>query len=582
MTLTLTRRGFLGASGATGLAATLPLSVLADAAGAAPPGPDKGIVLSIFLRGGNDGINTLGPFDSGVYRDQRLGLAIDPATGHDAAPGLWFHPALPYLHSRWQQGHVAAIPGIGEPNDDHSHFSSTTTWMSGRLRGENQSTGWLGRWLDDQTGEVLGASVDGGTARQIRGVDSSVVGVSRSQSNLLPTGSREQVTNRALRRHTGGGLSAMGDAFGTALGDASRFSTQQLPLYAEGTQRSEDRFAADLERAADLLNLGLGVRAVSATLSGFDTHSDQGPRHTDKLTSLDAGLRGFFDTLLPALHGQTIVLVVSEFGRRLRRNNSQGTDHGSAGCAFVIGERVKGGMIGAYPSLTDLTRRGDLRFNTDFRSLYATVVDEWLAADPDAILGPSPGRLDLLRGGPAGTGVAGFLDVDRSRYYAGALAWASTTGVVNGTSPTTFHPNRPMTRAEFATIVWRYAGEPAPSRPSRFADVPAGSFYSDAVAWMVEEGITTGTSATTFHPDRTLTRAECATLLWRFRGRPDRVAPRPFSDVGAGRFYTEAVAWMSAEGITTGTSPTMFSPHDPLDRAQAVTFLHREAGSPSA
>ena len=249
MTLTLTRRGFIGASGATGLAATLPLSVLAKAAGAAPPGPNDGILLTIFLRGGNDSLNTFGPFGNNTYNDQRLGLAINPGSGLSAGNGLYFHPSLSYLHQRWQNGDVAAIPGIGEANNDRSHFSSTSTWMSGRMPGENQSTGWMGRWLDTKGSEVLGASVDGGSPKQIRGVSASVVGVSRSKGNLLPTGSREQAVNVALRRHNGGGLSPMGDAFGTALGDAARFSTDQLPLYAEGVERSDDRFTADLERA---------------------------------------------------------------------------------------------------------------------------------------------------------------------------------------------------------------------------------------------------------------------------------------------------------------------------------------------
>ncbi|MEM9202347.1 MAG: S-layer homology domain-containing protein [Actinomycetota bacterium] len=579
MTLTLTRRGFLGASGATGLAATLPLSVLAKAAGAAPPGPTDGIVLTVFLRGGNDSLNTFGPFGNGTYNDQRLSLAINPGSAHDAGGGLYFHPSLSYLHQRWNAGDVAIIPGIGEPNNDRSHFTSTSTWMSGVLPGDgSQSTGWMGRWLDTKGIEVLGASVDGGTPKQIRGASSSVVGVSRSKGNLLPTGSREQPVNVALRAHTGGGLSPMGDAFGAALNDAARFSADQLPLYAEGIERSEDRFTADLQRAAHLLNLGLGVRCVSATLGGFDTHSNQADRHAGQLASLDGGLRGFFETLLPALHNQTTVLVVSEFGRRLRRNNSNGTDHGAAGVAFVLGSKVNGGLIGEYPSLTDVTRRGDLKHNVDFRSLYATVLDTWMAADPQQILGgSSPSTLSgLFTGGPAGTGVAGFLDAQAGSYYAGALQWAVANEVVGGTTATTFEPHRQMTRAEFAAIQWRAAGQPLPQGPNPFVDVPNGDWFTNAVLWMVEQGITSGTSPTTFHPHRTLTRAECATFMWRRRGRPSATTVQNFSDVGDGRFYTNAVKWMASEGITTGTTPTTFSPHDNVDRAQAVTFLHRE------
>lgn len=579
--LRVSRRGFLGGASAAGLATALPLSVLADAAGAAPPADDQGVLLVVFLRGGNDSLNTFGPFDNGTYNDQRLSLAIPASQGLSAGGGHWWHPSLSYVRQRWQQGDVAVLPGIGEPGNDHSHFSSTTTWMSGRPLGENRSTGWLGRWLDTQGDDVLGASVDGGTAKQIKGIEPRVIGVSRSSGNLLPSGSREQAGNVSLWRHNHGALSEMGNSYGDALRVAAEFSGKQRPLYTNGVQRSSDRFAADLERAAHLLNLGLGVRVISATLGGFDTHADQFDRHGAKLLSLDLGIRGFFDTLLPALHGQTTVLVLSEFGRRVRRNSSLGTDHGSAGLAMAIGQQVKGGLKGAYPSLTDLTRRGDLKYNTDFRSLYTTVAQQWLATDGAKLLGSTHNEIDLFVGGPAGTGVAGFLDVDGSSFYAGALRWATATGVVKGSTPTTFEPRRNMTRGEFATVMWRAAGSPAPTRAATFHDVPANRYFAEAIAWMVEKGITTGTSRTEFSPDRPLTRGEVATLLWRSRGRPARASVQQFDDVAGGRFYSDAVSWMAADGITTGTSPTRFSPNDPVDRAQAVTFLWRNAGEPA-
>ena len=582
MTISLTRRGFLGGAGAAGLSTTLPLSALAEFAGAAPPDPDQGILMVVFLKGGNDSINTVGPFTNGVYRDNRLSLAVAPHGHLSAGSGLYFHPALGYLRQRFGQGDVAVVQGVDQPDDDHSHFSSTTTWMTGRPLGEPRSTGWLGRWLDAAPSDVLGASVDGGTAQQIRGTQPKVVGVARNTGSLLGTGTREQPGNQSLRWHDRNDLSPMGELFGQSLQSASRFSSQQLPLY-NGVERDSDRFVADLQRAAHLLNLGLGVRVVSATLGGFDTHSEQSARHTEQLTSLDRGLAAFFRALLPALHGQTCVLVVSEFGRRLRRNNSLGTDHGAAGTAFLVGQRVRGGLTTPHPSLTDLTRRGDLRGHTDFRSIYTTIAQRWLATDGAALLGSSHSELDLFTGGPRGTGVAGFLDVDSSAYYAGALRWAAATGVVTGTSATTFEPKRAMTRGEFATILHRAAGSPAPPAGApQFSDVPSGAFYATPVKWMAGAGITTGTSPGKFSPRKTLSRGEAATFLWRRAGRPTRAATTPFDDVRRGLFFANAVAWMAAEGITTGTAPGRFAPYESVDRAQAVTFLWRAAGWPSA
>jgi len=127
-----------------------------------------------------------------------------------------------------------------------------------------------------------------------------------------------------------------------------------------------------------------------------------------------------------------------------------------------------------------------------------------------------------------------------------------------------------------ATFLWRFAGEPSGgSHP--FADVPAGAFYEDAVAWMAAEGITNGTTATTFSPNAAVTRGQLATFLWRFDGMPDGGANN-FTDVPAGAFYETAVGWMAETGVTTGTTPTTFSPNAALTRGQAVTFLFRYNG----
>lgn len=584
MTLTtpgLSRRRFIGGTGAAGLAASVPLSALADMAGASPPDADKGILLTIFLSGGNDSLNTMGPFDSGVYQDLRLSLAQTPTGGTAAGNGLWFHPSLSYIRQQYLGGNVAVYPAVGEPTNDRSHFSSTATWMTGRDIGADRSTGWMGRWLDIEPDDVLGGSVDGRRAKQIRGVKSKVVAVSRSSSDLLPGSNRNLRGNGSMKRHTHGGLNDMGNQFGEVLANAAEFSGQLSPLYGDGVPRDDDRFVADLQRAAHLLNLGLGVRAISATLSGFDTHSNQAGRHSDRLGSLDRGIQQFFTQLLPALHGQTTVLVVSEFGRRARRNSSNGTDHGSGGLAFVIGQKVKGGVKTAYPSLTNLTSRGDLRYETDFRSIYTTIAEQWLDDDGVRLLGANYPTLDLFSSGPRGTGIAGFLDVNGAAFYAGGLQWAVGNGIVNGFTPTTFEPNRTMTRSQFAAILWRAAGSPTPSRQANFDDVPRGSYFDTAVSWMVEQGITTGTSSSRFSPNDTLTRGQVATFIWRYRGRPSRPGGPSFADVPAGAYYAPAVRWMADEGITLGTSPSEFSPHLAVNRAQAVTFLWRDAGSPS-
>lgn len=173
--------------------------------------------------------------------------------------------------------------------------------------------------------------------------------------------------------------------------------------------------------------------------------------------------------------------------------------------------------------------------------------------------------------------IPAFTDVPADAYYADAVAWAVENGITNGTSATTFGPNISCTRAQMVTFLWRAAGSPEPTTANNpFTDVQAGSYYYDAVLWAVEQGITEGTSATTFSPDATVTRGQTVTFLYRAAGSPE-VSGGSFSDVAADAYYADAVVWAVAEGVTNGTSSTTFSPNSACTRAQIVTFMYRAA-----
>ena len=177
------------------------------------------------------------------------------------------------------------------------------------------------------------------------------------------------------------------------------------------------------------------------------------------------------------------------------------------------------------------------------------------------------------------TTVVPFTDVPTDEYYYNAVQWAVKNGITYGTSDTTFSPNAPCTRAQMVTFLWRAAGCPTPNGSEMpFKDVVKGSYYETAVLWAVENGITYGTGATTFSPDATCNRAQFATLLWRSQGKPDAGTANPFTDVAEGTYYTDAVLWAAENGITEGTSATTFSPYGDCTRAQTVTFLYRCLG----
>jgi len=175
-----------------------------------------------------------------------------------------------------------------------------------------------------------------------------------------------------------------------------------------------------------------------------------------------------------------------------------------------------------------------------------------------------------------------FTDVSYDDYFYLPVQWMTLEGLTTGLTPTTFGSEDSNNRAQLATFIWRFAGEPEPTEPHGFTDVVVDSFYEDAVAWMKEMEITTGTSPTEFSPDGTVTRAQAAAFLWRFAGSPEPMAALSFTDVAGNAYYTDAVRWMVEWDITTGTSPTTFSPDDLLTRAQIATFLYRLAGSPDA
>jgi subtilisin family serine protease len=188
---------------------------------------------------------------------------------------------------------------------------------------------------------------------------------------------------------------------------------------------------------------------------------------------------------------------------------------------------------------------------------------------------------DLLASAPSSAfPQAPFTDVARPSFYAAAVDWAFTEGVTTGVAATLFGVHRPTTRAEVVTFLWRVAGRPAPQAASPFSDVPAGVWFDAPTAWAVEQGVTTGTAPGQFSPQRDVTRAEIVTFLWRFAGRPSPQSPSPFSDVPSGAFFAAPTAWAVEQGVTTGTSATQFSPQRSATRAETVTFLWRSAGKP--
>ncbi|MEM7141578.1 MAG: S-layer homology domain-containing protein [Actinomycetota bacterium] len=581
-----------------GAVALLPTWMDDFAAAATPIGPSDRIIVSVFLGGGNDALHTLIPVESGAYQDARSGMAFqlgnganDLSSANAVGNGLYLNPRMPSLKARFDAGEVAFIQGIGEESDDHSHFTSTATWMAG-IQSMASPSGWLGRLREAKGfGEFGVVSVGAGAPLLVRGPGSSPVAMPSNGSlfgayDLDNNGDRALYEGIQALRYGGVGPYAgtVGGSWATSVESANELAVAyENELPGNGLDR-------DMAVAAELINLDVGVRVAHVHQGGYDTHAGQRPGHDNLMADLDEALEEFFSRLSPSFAARTAVLVWSEFGRRVESNNSVGTDHGAAGLAMLVGKNVKGGLKAQASSLTNLDQRGDLKHQVDFRSVYTSICEQWFDIDGFDILQSHWEPLDLLdNSGFAGAGVTStfatgsmvFDDVAPAQYYTTAVGWLAHKEITTGTGYRRFSPNDPVTRGQMATFLWRYRQSPVPNSPSGFSDVPSGAYYADAVSWLLETGITTGVGGNRFAPDDLVTRAQMATFLWRLEGSPPGAPASGFNDVPPGQYYSDAVDWLLFRGITTGSGPGTFSPNDVVDRAQMATFLWRLAGQPT-
>lgn len=400
----MNRRDFLRASGVTGASALLAganvitFDSVAAAATREPLPLGTGILVTVTLYGGNDGLNTVIPYTDPIYAARRPGLAFSEAEVLPLADGLGLNAGMTGMKRLWDEGHLAIVRGVGYPNPNHSHFASMDIWQSASPAAPSRS-GWLGRWLDTQTPNSMHALGIGNTLPPM------LVG-NTSAGSTLPIGGLSTPTGRlgkqlqrlavatpsypSLRLEAAAALADMFDnASATSRALTARVPGTTAPMTGSG-------LAAQLDVVAKLINAGAPTRAYSVSLSGFDTHADEKGKQTALLTELSAAIDRFQQQIDATTRRDDVtVLVYSEFGRRVPGNLSQGTDHGTSGPAFVIGNAVKGGFYGDQPGLSDL-RDDDLQVTTDFRDIYATLLEGVLDTDAAAILNGWRGRLPLL------------------------------------------------------------------------------------------------------------------------------------------------------------------------------------------
>jgi len=374
----------------------------------------------IYLAGGNDALSTLVPYTDPFYYSRRPAIAVPAGQvlqiGSDSSgKPLGLHPRLTGLQTIFNQGRLAIVQRAGYQNSSRSHFQGTDIW--GTADPANPAgLGWLGRYLDSIPGDPLaGWNTSNATYRALTGLNVSVPSINdpRVYSFASPNVGAEAINERntAIRLAAAAGpnrpnlafvnTSAM-EAFATLDRVASVVNYQSSVTYPN------NGFGSALKTVAASIVRGIGTRVYWVQTGGFDTHSGQGNAgggaYANLMGTVGDGILAFYNDLQnQGMLGNTLMMQFSEFGRRISENGSQGTDHGAGGMMMAIGGAVRGGIYGTAANLnptpdnTTLENAGgDVTYQTDFRSVYASVLDGWMGASSTAILGG-----DFRAGAPA-------------------------------------------------------------------------------------------------------------------------------------------------------------------------------------
>jgi uncharacterized protein (DUF1501 family) len=374
------------------LAPTVP-AFIARLAWASAPQRDGRILVVIQLDGGNDGLNTVVPYGDEAYAKNRKTLKLASDRLIKVSAGIGLHPAMGQAGKLLESGQLGIVPGVGYPNPNRSHFASMAIWQTARLdEEEHGGPGWLGRGLDSNPGASSTFVGAGSIPAAIRGRRSLASSLERIDDLTLdPAVARPNVTS------DGDDLGAFVlrstlDAY------ASSDRLAELAKDKSAAARYPDTELANrLKLVARLIKGGFDSRVFYTSQGGYDTHAQQSGAHFGVLGELSGALKAFLDDMSGSkLADRVLVFCFSEFGRRVLENGSGGTDHGAAGPVFLAGPAVKPGLLGRYPSLTDLDN-GDLKMTVDFRRVYATVLKNWLGLPADDALGGPFEPLPLFR-----------------------------------------------------------------------------------------------------------------------------------------------------------------------------------------
>lgn len=358
------------------------------------------VFVVLQLSGGNDFMSTVVPYNDPHYFEFRNTVGVPEETALHIDDGYAFHPSMGPIKDLWDKGNVAIFPGTGYPSPNRSHFRSMDIWHTANPK-TLTSDGWLGktiRELDpDKNNVVTGVSFGSGLPRAMYLSGTPAISVSELEGYGLLTDLAGKQQRQAIKAFTRmytpeefEEADVVWDYLGQtgidALHGADMLRTAP-PAYSSNVEYADDPLSQNLKGIAQVHLAGIGTRIFYAQIGGFDVHGAQIQTQKQLLENVSRSVRDFFDDLSENnAADEVIMMVFSEFGRRIK-DNGNGTDHGSGGGTFIIGDRVNGGFYDKYPSLAiEDQLDGDMHFSHDFRSIYSTVLEQWLDLNPTAIV----------------------------------------------------------------------------------------------------------------------------------------------------------------------------------------------------
>ncbi len=407
---TLSRRKFLQLSGAAAVglgAQVLSMDQIAQAAVSRPLPLGTPIFVIVTLYGGNDGLNTVVPYTNPIYYESRPDISYPENTLLALGEGLALNPAMTGIKTLWDAKKVAIVRGVGYPKPDRSHFSSMAIWQSASPV-THLNTGWLGRWVDTQP-------LDPMLAISLGSVLPPLLAGAKYSGSVLPLGGLvipggrlaidcRKLSAPAMRdsKLMAAAATSMRNLFDlssaiTPVLTAPVPLSEDLPTVNGGNAGGDSNLQQQLDIVAKLIAAGSPTRVWSVSLGGFDTHANEANSQAVLLGSVSTSITRFLAQMkVVNRNNDVVVMAYSEFGRRVVGNASQGTDHGTSGPVFLFGDRIKGGFYGDQPSLSQLVS-GDLAVTTDFRDIYATILDDVLTTPAEKVLGSWKGRTSFVK-----------------------------------------------------------------------------------------------------------------------------------------------------------------------------------------